>query len=190
MWYEDGEQDRTDSSLKSFPTGSASYMLRICKSQQRGATGHPAKRQESATPTPPSGGEDVEQNSHSLLWERKCAQPLCKTIQLLRDPTVVLLGTYPKESNTYIHTEKLCTNVCTSCVHNYPHLEVPKIPSDHTDHNLVQLNETKPCPWGHPRREGHSRQVWQNVGHWRREWQTTSVFLPWEPLEQYEKAKW
>ena len=25
--------------------------------------------------------------------------------------------------------------------------------------------------------------------HWRREWQTTSVFLPWEPHEQYEKAK-
>ena len=24
--------------------------------------------------------------------------------------------------------------------------------------------------------------------HWRREWQTTSVFLPWEPHEQYEKA--
>ena len=28
------------------------------------------------------------------------------------------------------------------------------------------------------------------VVHWRREWQTTSVFLPWEPHEQYEKAKW
>ena len=26
--------------------------------------------------------------------------------------------------------------------------------------------------------------------HWRREWQTTSVFLPWELREQYEKAKW
>ena len=26
------------------------------------------------------------------------------------------------------------------------------------------------------------------VVHWRREWQTTSVFLPWEPHEQYEKA--
>ena len=25
--------------------------------------------------------------------------------------------------------------------------------------------------------------------HWRREWQTTAVFLPWEPHEQYEKAK-
>ena len=25
--------------------------------------------------------------------------------------------------------------------------------------------------------------------HWRREWQTTSVFLPREPHEQYEKQK-
>ena len=25
--------------------------------------------------------------------------------------------------------------------------------------------------------------------HWRREWQTTSALLPWEPREQYEKAK-
>ena len=29
----------------------------------------------------------------------------------------------------------------------------------------------------------------QNVVQWRREWQTTSVFLPREPYEQYEKAK-
>ena len=29
----------------------------------------------------------------------------------------------------------------------------------------------------------------QNMVHRRREWQTTSVFLPWEPHEQYEKAK-
>ena len=32
-------------------------------------------------------------------------------------------------------------------------------------------------------------EFWQCVVHWRREWQTTSVFLPWEPHEQYEKAK-
>ena len=33
-------------------------------------------------------------------------------------------------------------------------------------------------------------EVWQNVVHWRREWQATSIFLPWEPHKQYEKAKW
>ena len=39
-----------------------------------------------------------------------------------------------------------------------------------------------------PRQTGHGGEVWQNVVHWRREWQATSVFLPWEPHEQYEKA--
>ena len=29
--------------------------------------------------------------------------------------------------------------------------------------------------------------AWQNVVHWRREWQTTSIFLPWEPHEQYKR---
>ena len=43
--------------------------------------------------------------------------------------------------------------------------------------------------WGHPRWMGHDGEFWPNVVHWRREWQTTSVFLPWEPHEQYEKAK-
>ena len=36
---------------------------------------------------------------------------------------------------------------------------------------------------------GHGGEIWQNVVHWRREWQTTSVFLSWEPPEQYEKEK-
>ena len=52
------------------------------------------------------------------------------------------------------------------------------------------LDSTKPCPWGNPRWAGHGGEIWQNVVHWRREWQTTSVFLPWEPYKQYEKAKW
>ena len=43
--------------------------------------------------------------------------------------------------------------------------------------------------WGHLRRAGHGGEIWQNVVHWRREWQTTSVFLPWEPHEQYDKEK-
>ena len=42
---------------------------------------------------------------------------------------------------------------------------------------------------GHPRWTGLGGEVWLNVVHWRREWQTTSVFLPWEPHEQNEKAK-
>ena len=42
--------------------------------------------------------------------------------------------------------------------------------------------------WDHPKWVGHGGEVLQNVVHWRREWQTTSVFLPSEPHEQYEKA--
>ena len=41
--------------------------------------------------------------------------------------------------------------------------------------------------WGYSREKGHGREVWQNVVHWRKEWQITSAFLPWEPHEQYEK---
>ena len=41
---------------------------------------------------------------------------------------------------------------------------------------------------GHPRRTGHDGEFWQNVVHWRREWQTTSVFL--RTPEQYEKKRW
>ena len=40
----------------------------------------------------------------------------------------------------------------------------------------------------HPSWMGHDGEFWQNVVHWRREWQTTSVFLLWEH-EQYEKKK-
>ena len=39
--------------------------------------------------------------------------------------------------------------------------------------------------WGHPRWAGQGGEIWQNVVHWRRECQTSSVFLPWEPQEQY-----
>ena len=57
-------------------------------------------------------------------------------------------------------------------------------------HNLAWLNETmNHAMQCHPRQTGRSGEFWQNVVHWRREWQTTSEFLPWESHEQYEKAK-
>ena len=40
-----------------------------------------------------------------------------------------------------------------------------------------------------PRWMGHGGEFWQNVVHWRREWKTTSVFLPWESHEQYKRKK-
>ena len=53
-------------------------------------------------------------------------------------------------------------------------------------------NSMKPnhAAWGYLRWTAHGGEVWQNVFHWRSKWQTSSVFLPWEPHEQYEKAKW
>ena len=41
--------------------------------------------------------------------------------------------------------------------------------------------------WGHPRWMGHGGEFWQNVVHWRREWQTISVSLPWEPHESMKR---
>ena len=52
--------------------------------------------------------------------------------------------------------------------------------------NSVKLSH---AVWGYPGWTGHGGEVWQNVVHWRREWQTSSVFLSWEPHDQYEKAK-
>ena len=58
--------------------------------------------------------------------------------------------------------------------------------TDHMDHSLVWPNgTTSHAVWGHPRWAGHGEEFWQNVAHWRREWQTTSVFLPRGPQEQY-----
>ena len=54
-------------------------------------------------------------------------------------------------------------------------------------HNSMKL-WVMPCMASQDRL-GHSEEFWQNMVHWRREWQTTPVFLPREPHEQYEKAK-
>ena len=42
---------------------------------------------------------------------------------------------------------------------------------------------------GQPRWRGHGGEFWQNTVHWRRQQQTTSVFLLREPNEQCVKAK-
>ena len=64
---------------------------------------------------------------------------------------------------------------------------LPQVPlSSPTRHLHVVVSHAK---WGHPRRMEHGGEVWPNVVHWRREWETTPVVLPWEPHEQYEKAE-
>ena len=54
------------------------------------------------------------------------------------------------------------------------------------DHSLVlvKVHSVMLCPHdvqGYPRQIGHSEEFWQNMVHWRRKWQTTTVFLPGEP---------
>ena len=41
--------------------------------------------------------------------------------------------------------------------------------------------------WDESRWAGHGGDIWQNVVHWRREWQTPSVFLPSEPLNSMKR---
>ena len=60
--------------------------------------------------------------------------------------------------------------------------------SDHRATALSNSMTLSHAVWGHPRWTGHGGEVWQHVVRWRREWKTTSVFLPWDPHEQHEKA--
>ena len=55
-------------------------------------------------------------------------------------------------------------------------------------HSPIQWNY-EPCLVGPPKTNGSWWRVLTKRGLWRREWQTTLVFLPWEPHEQYEKEK-
>ena len=74
-------------------------------------------------------------NSHSLLVGMQKAIVLCKNfwqfptklnILLPYDPTVVLVGIYPKESKAYTHTN-LQTDVYSCFVYNCQNFEVTEI---------------------------------------------------------------
>ena len=43
------------------------------------------------------------------------------------DPTIVLLGIYPRELNNICLHENLCTNVCSSLIHHCQNLEATKM---------------------------------------------------------------
>ena len=61
---------------------------------------------------------------------------------------------------------------------------------DYTDHSLSNSMKLSHALWGHSRWTGHGGEVWQNVVHWRREWQTTLVFLPREPHNSMKRQKY
>ena len=55
---------------------------------------------------------------------------------------------------------------------------------------LAELNEAMShASQGHPRQMGHSKGFWQNMIHWKREWQTAPVYLLWDPHELYKRPK-
>ena len=83
---------------------------------------------------------------------------------------------------------------------SYPHPSEGRQTENHNHRKLTNLiTWTQPCltQWNHePMLCRATQDGWimvenseKNVVHWRREWQVTSVFLPWEPHEQYEKGK-
>ena len=43
--------------------------------------------------------------------------------------------------------------------------------------------------WGHPRWMGHGGEVWQNVVHWRREWQTIQYSCLENPMNSIKRQK-
>ena len=61
--------------------------------------------------------------------------------------------------------------------------------NDHMTTALSNSLKLKPYLVGPPRQTDHGEEFWQNMVHWKMEWQTTSAFLPWELHEQYEKSK-
>ena len=47
----------------------------------------------------------------------------------------------------------------------------------------------EPCQAAPPKMDGSQQRVLINVIHWRREWETTPVYLPLEPHELYKRSK-
>ena len=47
----------------------------------------------------------------------------------------------------------------------------------------------EPCRAGSLTLMDHSGEFWQNVVHWRREWQNTPVFLLWDPVNSMKMQK-
>ena len=103
-----------------------------------------------------------------------------------------LINEYSKVAGYKINTQKSLAFLYTNNEKTQREIKetIPFIidQSNHMDHSLVWLNETvSHAVWGHPRWAGHGGQFWQNVVHWRREWQTTSSIpalrTPWTALK-------
>ena len=99
--------------------------------------------------------------------------------------------------------QEACTSRLSSCIREQTkeaRTTIPQPPerkpqsqkgnqTDHMDHSLVINEAISHATQGHPRRMGYGREFWQNVVHWRRQWQTTSVFLLKNPMNSIKRQK-
>ena len=76
-------------------------------------------------------------NSHLWLVRMQKAWPLWTAVKCLfvlliniffpYDPAIMLLGIYPKDLKTYVHTERLHTVIYSNFMNNFPNLKATKI---------------------------------------------------------------
>ena len=146
----------------------------------RGDTPHPRSREAAmrsyCTSKVRSSGQ--EELPHSQGHERR---PCFSGAAVKRYPT-------SKVRETQVRQEALREGIRGQTDWNHNHRQLANLITRTTAlSNSMKLSHAM---WGHPRRKGRGGELWQNVVHWRRQRQTTSVLVPWEPHEQYEKAKW
>ena len=140
------------------------------------SSGSVAQRQKGDTPRPRLGAAARRNYPTSKVRSSGCAL----LEQPRRDPFM------SKVRKTQVRRQVLREGIRGQTDWNHNHRQLANLITRTTAlSNSMKLGHAL---WGHQRWTGHGGEFWQNVVHWRREWQTT-VFLPWEPHEQCEKAK-
>ena len=114
---------------------------------------------------------------HSLAsGQTKGTQPCSSTENLIKD----LLSMAPPNKTQFPPQSVYTIRKLPQAFRGQTQWKPPSQKTNQTDHSLVSLNETKPCCVGPPKMGGSRwRGLTQCGPHcFRREWQTTSVFLP------------
>ena len=132
-----------------------------------------------------------------LNWNnREGAQPHPSTENWIKDLLIMALPTHQNKTQFLLQSVSPIRKLPLG---SYPSSSDGKQTENHNHRKLtILITQTTALSnsvklWakcvGPPRWMDHGGKFWQNVVHWRSEWQTISVFLPWNPHEQYEKAK-
>ena len=107
-------------------------------------------------------------SNFSLLQMRKMGHR--EISSWLRSHTYVVAELGSDQVNSCCSVAKTRPTLCYSTDCSTPGFPV---------HYLPQFTLTHNKTWS---------RLWQNMVHWRMEWQTSSVFLPWEPREQGKRG--